>query len=154
MSVEKADDAAALLVEVLRAFPGIQSLGLGQQGRELRAGCGGMRRVVARKDQARHRATSREIAGDAEYEVTVPHVASKGLHVRSDTSSFHVADLHTIPSVVIASEELDGEDGWRMLAPGELVHVRPDLSVQSAVVLDEPPARPVPLPAQNPNIDT
>ena len=77
-----------------------------------------------------------------------------GLHVRSDTSSFHVADLHTIPSVVIASEELDGEDGWRMLAPGELVHVRPDLSVQSAVVIPEPPARPVPISGLNPNIDT
>ena len=37
-----------------------------------------------------------------------------GLHVRSDTSSFHVADLHTVPSVVIASEKLDGEDGWRV----------------------------------------
>ena len=77
-----------------------------------------------------------------------------GLHVRSDTSSFHVADLHTIPSVVIASEELDGEDGWRMLAPGELVHVRPDLSVQSAVVIPEPPAHLVPISGPNPNIDT
>ena len=77
-----------------------------------------------------------------------------GLHVRSDTSSFHVADLHTIPSVVIASEELDGEDGWRMLAPGELVRVRPDLSVQSAVVIPEPPAHLVPISGPNPNIDT
>jgi len=77
-----------------------------------------------------------------------------GLHVRSSTSSFHVADLHTIPSVVIASEELDGEDGWRMLAPGELVHVRPDLSVQSAVVIPEPPAHLVPISGPNPNIDT
>ena len=77
-----------------------------------------------------------------------------GLHVRSDTSSFHVADLHTIPSVVIASEELDGEDGWRMLAPGELVHVRPDLSVESAVVIPEPPAHLVPISGPNPNIDT
>jgi glutamine amidotransferase len=56
--------------------------------------------------------------------------------------------------VVVASERLDGEDGWRMLAPGELVHVRPDLSVDSKVVLSRPPARLVPLPAGNPNIDT
>jgi len=41
-----------------------------------------------------------------------------------------------------------------MLAPGELVHVRPDLSVQSAVVIAEPPVRLVPLHGQNPNIDT
>jgi glutamine amidotransferase len=55
---------------------------------------------------------------------------------------------------VVASEELDGEGGWRMLAPGELVHVGPDLSVRSEVVLPEPPARLVPLGPDNPNIDT
>jgi predicted glutamine amidotransferase len=78
----------------------------------------------------------------------------RGLHVRSATSSVHVPALHSAPSVVIASEELDGESGWRMLAPGELVHVRPDLSVESAVVVAEPPARLVPIGGQNPNIDT
>jgi predicted glutamine amidotransferase len=77
-----------------------------------------------------------------------------GLHVRSATSSVHVPALRDAASVVVASERLDGEDGWRMLAPGELVHVRPDLSVSSAVVLPQPPARLVPLPAGNPNIDT
>jgi len=56
--------------------------------------------------------------------------------------------------VVIASEQLDGESGWRMLAPGELVHVRPDLRVQSEVVIAEPPRRLIPIPADNPNIDT
>jgi predicted glutamine amidotransferase len=78
----------------------------------------------------------------------------EGLHVRSATSSMHAPALDGIPSVVMASEELDGESGWRMLAPGELVHVRPDLSVHSAVVITQPPARLVPLPAGNPNIDT
>ncbi len=77
-----------------------------------------------------------------------------GLHARSATSSVHAPELHVLPSVVVASEELDGEHGWRMLAPGELVHVRPDLTVESAVVLPEPPAHLVPLPASNPNIDT
>ena len=77
----------------------------------------------------------------------------KGLHVRSATSSMHAPALHDTASVVVASEELDGESGWRMLAPGELVRVRPDLSVHSAVVITEPPARLVPLPA-GPNIDT
>ena len=56
--------------------------------------------------------------------------------------------------MVIASEELDGESGWRMLAPGELVHVRPDLSVHSQIAIPQPPAHLVPLPAGNPNIDT
>ena len=78
----------------------------------------------------------------------------RGMHVRSATSSVHAPGLDTTPSVVVASEELDGESGWRMLEPGELVHVRPDLSIRSAVVLTEPPARLVPLPADNPNIDT
>ena len=77
-----------------------------------------------------------------------------GLHGRSTTSSVHAPELHVLPSVVVASEELDGEHGWRMLASGELVHVRPDLTVESAVVIPEAPARLVPLPASNPNIDT
>ena len=77
-----------------------------------------------------------------------------GLHVRSATSSVHAPALQELPSVVVASEELDGERGWRMLASGELVHVRPDLSVESAVVIPDPPAHLVPLPADNPNIDT
>jgi predicted glutamine amidotransferase len=79
---------------------------------------------------------------------------SPGLHVRSATSSMHVPALHDNPSVVVASEQLDGESGWRMLAPGELVHVRPDLSVDSAIVIPEPPAHLILLPADNPNIDT
>ena len=77
-----------------------------------------------------------------------------GLHVRSATSSMHVPALGPAASVVVASEELDGESGWRMLAPGELVHVRPDLTVESAVVISEPPARLVPITGTNPNIDT
>jgi predicted glutamine amidotransferase len=77
-----------------------------------------------------------------------------GLHVRSVTSSVHVPELDSAASVVVASERLDGESGWRMLAPGELIHVRRDLSVSSAVVISEPPARLIPLPSGNPNIDT
>ena len=80
--------------------------------------------------------------------------AGPELHVRSATSSMHAPALKDAPSVVVASEELDGESGWRMLVPGELVHIRPDLSVHSAVVITEPPARLVPLPADNPNVDT
>ena len=79
---------------------------------------------------------------------------ARGLHVRSATSSVHAPELDSVPSVVVASEELDGESGWRMLEPGELVHVGADLSVQSSVVLSAPPTRLVPLPAGNPNIDT
>jgi predicted glutamine amidotransferase len=78
----------------------------------------------------------------------------EGLHVRSATSSIHVPALQAAPSVVVASEQLDGELSWRMLASGELVHVRPDLTVSSSVLIPEPPARLVPLGGPNPNIDT
>ena len=76
------------------------------------------------------------------------------LRVRSATSSVYVPALQSSSSVVVASERLDGETGWRMLAEGELVHIRPDLSVQSAVVITEPPARPLHFRGQGPNIDT
>jgi predicted glutamine amidotransferase len=76
-----------------------------------------------------------------------------GLHVRSGTSSIHVPALDSAPSVVVASEQLDGETGWRMLAPGELIHVRPDLSVESAIIFSQPPARIVPIGAGSANID-
>jgi glutamine amidotransferase len=80
--------------------------------------------------------------------------AGAGLHVRSTTSSVRSPELSETASVVVASERLDGEDGWRMLAPGELVHVGPDLSVHSEIAITQPPAHLVPLPAGNPNIDT
>jgi predicted glutamine amidotransferase len=77
-----------------------------------------------------------------------------GLHVHSAMSSMHAPALHAAPTVLVASEELDGESGWRMLAPGELIHVRPDLSVESAIVLPDPPARLVTVAGAGPNIDT
>ena len=76
------------------------------------------------------------------------------LHVRSSTSSVHAPQLADAASVVVASEALDGESGWRMLEMGELVHVRPDLSVESRIAVPDPPAQLVPLPPGNPNIDT
>ncbi len=90
----------------------------------------------------------------ASHETGSPADAPAGLHVRSATSSVHAPALQEIPTVVVASEELDGEEGWRMLADGELVHVSPDLTVTSAVVIPGPPARLVPLPKDSPNIDT
>jgi len=83
-----------------------------------------------------------------------PGPGRAGLHVRSTTSSVHVPALGDAASVVIASEELDGESGWRMLAPGELVHVGPGLAIHSEIAIPQPPAHLVPLPAGNPNIDT
>jgi predicted glutamine amidotransferase len=79
-----------------------------------------------------------------------PGPGEPGLHVRSATSSVHVPALKAVASVVIASEQLDGEAGWRMLAPGELVHVRSDLSVHSRIAIPQPPAHLILLPASCP----
>src|SRR6202050_4003185 len=50
--------------------------------------------------------------------------ADEGMHVRSSISSVHAPDLDDVASVVVASERLDGESDWRMLAAGELGCVR------------------------------
>jgi predicted glutamine amidotransferase len=49
------------------------------------------------------------------------------------------------PSVIVASERMDEDPGWRLLEPGELIHVGPALQVDSSIVLDRPPARPLSL---------
>jgi predicted glutamine amidotransferase len=52
-------------------------------------------------------------------------------------------DLAREPAVVVASEPMDEDPGWRQMAPGELIHVTGDLRVASAIVLDSAPARPL-----------
>lgn len=49
--------------------------------------------------------------------------------------------LATRPAVVIASEPMDEDPGWRPMSSGELVHVDADLDVRTEVVIDHPPAR-------------
>ncbi len=51
------------------------------------------------------------------------------------------ADLVTRPSVVVASEPTDENPAWRLLQPGELLHVGPHLGVHSSLALPDPPAR-------------
>lgn len=58
------------------------------------------------------------------------------IHTRSD-------DLRDSPAVVIASEPMDGETGWRLIDPGELVHVGRDLSIHSSRPLPDAPAHPL-----------
>jgi hypothetical protein len=43
------------------------------------------------------------------------------------------------PSVVFASEPMDDDVRWQLLAPGELVHVASDLQIHSSIVFTEPP---------------
>jgi glutamine amidotransferase len=51
------------------------------------------------------------------------------------------APLARHPSVIVASERMDEDPGWRLLAPGELIHVPPTLDVESSIIVDGPPAR-------------
>lgn len=52
----------------------------------------------------------------------------------------HSDELAQRPSIVVASERMDADAGWRLLGPGELLHVDGDLRHSSRVVIDEPPA--------------
>jgi predicted glutamine amidotransferase len=63
------------------------------------------------------------------------HVSSVGtIHVRS-------SELGDRSAVVVASEPMDEDPAWRLLASGELLHVDRDLAVSSTVVIDHPPRR-------------
>jgi glutamine amidotransferase len=63
------------------------------------------------------------------------HASARGsVRVRS-------ADLAQLPSVVVASEPMDEDPGWRALEPGELLHVAADLEVTITRPLADPPAR-------------
>src|SRR5438270_3527559 len=55
------------------------------------------------------------------------------------------ADLASRPAVVVASEQMDEDVGWRALNSGELLHVGPDLATTITRVIDRPPARPLTL---------
>jgi predicted glutamine amidotransferase len=59
--------------------------------------------------------------------------ASRRIHAQSP-------DLARQPSVVIASERMDDDPGWRLLAPGELLHVSSALEIRSTAPF---PAEPV-----------
>jgi predicted glutamine amidotransferase len=59
--------------------------------------------------------------------------AAGTVRVRSEPLARHAA-------VIVASERMDEDPGWRLLESGELIHVGPALGLDSTIVLDEPPA--------------
>jgi predicted glutamine amidotransferase len=59
--------------------------------------------------------------------------ASNRIHARSP----HLAHQ---PSVVIASERMDDDPGWRLLDPGELLHVSSTLEIRSSAPFPAEPA--------------
>ena len=68
------------------------------------------------------------------------HHANARKRIRVDSD-----DLADRPSVVVASEVMDDDNGWRALQPGELVHVGPDLEVEITKAIDRQPAHPLTL---------
>jgi predicted glutamine amidotransferase len=60
-------------------------------------------------------------------------VASPRIHAQSP----HLADQ---PSVIIASERMDDDPGWRLLGPGELLHVTSTLGISSSAPFAPEPA--------------
>jgi glutamine amidotransferase len=66
---------------------------------------------------------------------------SRHLEHASAAGSIRVrsGDLATSPAVVVASERMDEDPGWRSIAPGQLLHVGADLRVRSTMVLEDPP---------------
>jgi glutamine amidotransferase len=66
--------------------------------------------------------------------------ASRHLDAASPAGTVRVrsGDLVERPAVVVASEQMDEDPGWRMIEPGELLRVDGDLRVSSSVAVDAP----------------
>lgn len=67
------------------------------------------------------------------------------LHVRTQRIRATTNEPDGTPAVVIASEPMDGESGWRLLDSGELVHIGVDLALTSAVAIPDAPRYPLTL---------
>jgi glutamine amidotransferase len=57
----------------------------------------------------------------------------------SGTVRVRCGDLATTAAVVVATEPMDEDPRWHLLAPGELLHVAADHHVTRTVILDQPP---------------
>jgi glutamine amidotransferase len=64
------------------------------------------------------------------------HLDHSGSHGRMRV---HSADLTDHPAVVIASERMDDNPHWRLMEPGELLHVGPDLHTTRRAILPKAP---------------
>jgi glutamine amidotransferase len=70
-----------------------------------------------------------------------PRTESPGPEFDLRTKRIHARSEHlcTRPSVVFASEPMNDDTRWRLLQPGELVHVDAALRVTRGVALPDPP---------------
>jgi predicted glutamine amidotransferase len=72
------------------------------------------------------------------------------LHESSLGARVHAAQGADRPLVVLASERMDGDPGWRLLDAGELVHIDEQLRVSSHTILRDAPAHPLTIDDLNP----
>lgn len=72
------------------------------------------------------------------------HTGRRSLEHRSrrGRGRIHVSseDLGDRPAVIVATEPMDDDPGWRELGSGELLHVGPELGARTELILDSPPA--------------
>ena len=66
------------------------------------------------------------------------HPGTGQLEGHTTRISARSARLAERPAVIVASERMDDDPGWRLLQPGELVHVSADLTVSSGTPFDPP----------------
>lgn len=65
---------------------------------------------------------------------------SRALDARTDRIHARSEALAERPSIIIASEPMDGDPGWRLLDSGELLHVTTDLAVAASKPFPDRPA--------------
>lgn len=69
--------------------------------------------------------------GASDAAAPLDHASSYGTRVHSDHGFDH-------PLVVVASERLDADPGWREVRSGELLHVGPSLELESELIVAAP----------------
>lgn len=75
-------------------------------------------------------------------------------HESSLGTRVHSAEGADRPLVVLASERMDADPGWRLLPQGELLHISDTLEVSTRQILDRPPARLLTLEQLSPTAQT
>lgn len=61
------------------------------------------------------------------------------LDMRTRRIRAHSEHLAQMPSVVVASEPMNDDPRWRLLEPGELVHIDADLRISTRIAFPNPP---------------
>jgi glutamine amidotransferase len=69
--------------------------------------------------------------------VALEQSSSHGTRIHSDSAQHH-------PLVVVASERMDDDPGWREIPSGQLLHVDQSLTVHTEQLFDGPPPHPLP----------